>query len=102
MSVLVDYFAYPRRRPGVDHDRFPHRYLVDAPTVAWPGGAKLALWVTVHVEHFPMDMSAKPFLPIGGIERSYQAGWEYTMRDYGNRVGVFRVMKILDKHGLRA
>lgn len=101
MSVLVNYFDYPHRRPGVDHSRFSHRYLVGAPAISWPDGAKLLLWVTVHIEHFPMNMTGKPFLPVGGIERPYQAGWEYTMRDYGNRVGVFRLMKILDKHGVR-
>lgn len=101
MSVLANYFDYPHRRPGLDHSRFFHRYLDRAPAVAWPGGARLLLWTTVHIEHFPMDMTARPFLPIGGIERPYQAGWEYTMRDYGNRVGVFRLMKVLDRHGLR-
>jgi allantoinase len=25
----------------------------------------------------------------------------YTQREYGNRVGIFRVMETLDRHGLR-
>ena len=28
----------------------------------WPGKARVALWVAVHMGHFPMDMSGKPFV----------------------------------------
>ena len=26
----------------------------------------------------------------------------YTLRDYGSRVGIFRIMEVLDKFGIRA
>jgi peptidoglycan/xylan/chitin deacetylase (PgdA/CDA1 family) len=101
MSPLIDYFVYPHRRPGLDHERFAHRYLADAAPIAWPDSARLALWVTVPVEHFPMDMPTKPFIPLGGMDRIYPSVWDYTMRDYGNRVGIFRLMKCFDRHGIR-
>lgn len=102
MTALNDYFDYPHRRPGLDHDRFPHRYLRDAKPVIWPGGARIALWLTVDVAHFPMDMDGKPFLPPGGMSRMPPCVWDYTLRDYSNRVGIYRVLKVLDRHGVKA
>jgi peptidoglycan/xylan/chitin deacetylase (PgdA/CDA1 family) len=102
MSQLVDYFVYPHRRPGLDHDRFEHRYLRSLTPVAWPGGNRLLIWITIHVEHFPMDMPATPLLPLGGMDRVYPSVWDYSTRDYGNRIGIFRLMKVLDCHNLRA
>ena len=102
MTLPPDYFQYPHRRPGLDHDWFPHRNLPQAPPVAWPGGARIALWVGVHLQHFPMNMPNHPFRPPGGMERPYPSYWDYTRRDYGNRVGIFRIMHALDHAGLRA
>lgn len=96
------YFEYPWRRKGLDHHRFEHRNLPQAKPVIWPGQARVALWVAVHMGHFPMDMVAKPFAVPGGMERPYPSYWDYTQRDYGNRVGVYRLMKALDARGLRA
>lgn len=96
------YFQYPWRRKGLDHHRFEHRNLPQARPVAWPGKARVALWVAVHMGHFPMDMTAKPFAVPGGMERPYPSYWDYTQRDYGNRVAVYRLMKALDARGLRA
>ena len=96
------YFEYPWRRKGLDHERFPHRNLPHMAPVVWPGKARVALWVAVHMGHFPMDMSLKPFTATGGMERPYPSYWDYTQRDYGNRIGVYRLMKALDARGLKA
>jgi len=97
-----DYFIYPHRRRGLDHGFYPHRNLAEAPRVTWPGGKPMALWVAVHVGHFPLDMSNKPFPVPGGMERPYPSYWDYTQRDYGNRVGIFRLLRALSARGLRA
>lgn len=97
-----DYFDYPYRKKGLDHDRFDRRYLRDLPDVIWPDGKRLKIWVTVHLEHFPMDMPAKPFVPPGGMDRPYPSVWDFSTRDYGNRVGIFRLFRVLDRHGVRA
>lgn len=103
MSVIGDdYFSYPLRGKGLDHDRFDRRYLRDLPAFTWPDGTRLKLWISVHFEHFPMDMPAKPFAPPGGMDRPYPSVWDFSTRDYGNRVGIHRIFKVLDRHGLRA
>lgn len=101
-QVSDDYFTYPLRRKGVDHDRYAHRYLRSLPKFEWPGGRRLLVWVTIHLEHFPMDMPSRPFVPIGGMDRPYPSVWDFSTRDYGNRVGIFRLMKMLDRYGVKA
>jgi len=102
MSGLpAEYFVYPRRRRGMDHDRYPYRILPRAKPVRWPGGARVALWVAVHVGHFPMDMPLRPFIAPGGMERPYPSFWDFTQRDYGNRIGVYRMMRAMAARGVK-
>ncbi len=96
------YLEYPKRRRGLDHDIYAHRNMADVARIAWPGGARVALWVTVQMGHFPMDMPLTPFVVSGGMERPYPSYWDYTQRDYGNRVGVFRIMRALATRGIPA
>ncbi len=85
----------------MDHDWYDWSMLPQRPAVRWPGGARLALWVTVALEFFPLDQPAEPFRAPGGMVTPYPDLRHYTLRDYGNRVGVFRVFKILDELGIR-
>ncbi|MCH8074878.1 MAG: polysaccharide deacetylase family protein [SAR324 cluster bacterium] len=102
MTLPEDYLRYPNRRHGMDHDRYEWSNLFRRNPVSWPGGAKVALWVCPALEWFPLDMQNKPFRPPGGLERPYPDYRYYTHRDYGNRVGIFRIMKVLDKLGIKA
>ncbi len=54
------------------------------------------------VQWFPLDMSAKPFRAPGGLTMPYPDTRHYTSRDYGNRVGVFRILRVLEQLGLPA
>jgi allantoinase len=96
-----DYFVYPKRRRGMDHDRYPYRILPRTKPVQWPGGARIALWVAVHAGHFPMDMPLKPFTAPGGMERPYPSFWDFTQRDYGNRIGIYRLMRTMAARGVK-
>ena len=76
----------------------PFRYtsVLKRPPVAWPGGARVALWIAPNIEFFPLN---EP-VPFGiGINPDVLA---WSQRDYGGRVGTFRVMKVLARHGIRA
>lgn len=101
MSLPQDYLRYPWRRRGLDHDWFEYRALAHAKPVTWPGGKRLALFVMVHLEHFPMGMTGKPVMPIGGL-RYVPDFHGYTNRDYGNRVGIYRILRLLDRFGIKA
>ena len=100
MGLPESYFSYPARGYGMDHDWYEWSILQQRPSVIWPDGARIALWVTVALEFFPLDQPAEPFRAPGGMVTPYPDLRHYTLRDYGNRVGVFRVFKLLDELGI--
>ena len=95
-------FAYPLRRYGMDHDRYDWSLLQRRAPVHWPDGKRVALWVTVAVEHFPLDDDGQPFKLPGAVTKPYPDLQTYTWRDYGNRVGIYRLMEAFDKFGITA
>ena len=95
------YFKYPLRRYGMDHDRYDWSLLVRRKPVSWPNNARIALWIVPALEFFPLDMPAKPFRAPGGMQLPYPDLRHFTLREYGNRVGVFRVMDVFDRHGIQ-
>ena len=97
----ADYLDYPLRRYGMDHERYDWSMLPDRQPVAWPQQARVALWVVPALEWFPLNMAGVPFKPPGAMQTAYPDLRHYTLRDYGNRVGIFRIMKALEKHGIR-
>jgi allantoinase len=102
MSLPKDYLDYPLRRYGMDHERYDWSMLPQRAGVAWPGGARIALWVVPALEWFPLDMKGQPFKPPGAMQTAYPDFRHYTLRDYGNRVGIYRIMQALERHGIRA
>ncbi len=102
MSLGDGYLRYSKRRYGMDHDRYQWSILQTRNPVTWPGGARVALWIVPALEFFPLDQPAKPFKAPGGMVTPYPDLRHYTLRDYGNRVGVFRVFEVLDGLGIKA
>ena len=105
MSNIVlpnDYLDYPLRRHGMDHERYDWSMLPRRAPAQWPGGARIALWVVPALEWFPLDMKGQPFKPPGAMQTAYPDLRHYSLRDYGNRVGIFRIMQALDAHGIPA
>jgi len=100
MGLEESYFTYPHRGYGMDHEWYEWSELHKRPPVTWPNGARVAVWVTVALEFFPLDQPAAPFKAPGGMVTPYPDLRHYTLRDYGNRIGVFRVFKVLDQLGI--
>jgi allantoinase len=96
-----DYLQYPMRRRGMDHDRYAWSMLTDRKPIAWPDGKKLAVWVNVCVEHFPLNLAGKPIKLPGGMTMPYPDLRHFTLRDYGNRVGVYRLLDAFEKFGVQ-
>ncbi|MFN7221682.1 MAG: polysaccharide deacetylase family protein [Burkholderiales bacterium] len=96
-----DYLQYPMRRRGMDHDRYAWSMLTDRKPIAWPDGKKLAVWVNVCVEHFPLNPVGKPIKLPGGMTMPYPDLRHYTLRDYGNRVGVYRLLSAFEKFAVQ-
>src|SRR5574341_258914 len=77
--------------------RYDYIPIVRRKILKWPEGARIALWVAPNIEYFHFD---KPIRGSGSSHVPDVPG--YTLRDYGARVGVFRLMEVLDKHKIRA
>ncbi|MCC5863327.1 MAG: polysaccharide deacetylase family protein [Gammaproteobacteria bacterium] len=97
MTLPAEFLQYPWRRHGMDHDRYPFSNLFERKPAAWPEGAKVALWVVPALEFFPLNPSGKPFKAPGSMVTPYPDFRHYTTRDYGNRVGIYRIFKVLDE-----
>jgi allantoinase len=83
-----------------DYGPFRYQTIVRRPMLMLPNGAQLALWVVPNVEFF----SLREKIPSGsggsGVPAPDVPGW--SIRDYGNRVGVFRLMEVLERYKIRA
>ncbi|HTI68059.1 MAG TPA: polysaccharide deacetylase family protein [Caulobacteraceae bacterium] len=102
MALDPTYLEYPRRRYGMDHDRYAWSLLKDRPKVEWPGGAKVALFIVPAIEVFPLDQKGQPFKLPGGMVTPYPDLRHFTLRDYGARVGVWRMLGLFDRLKLKA
>ncbi len=100
MAMNDSYLAYPMRRRGMDHDRYEWSMLHERKPVQWPGGKKLALWVNVGLQFFPLNQRGKPFKVPGGMTMPYPDLRHFSLRDYGNRVGIYRFFEAFDKYGV--
>lgn len=100
MALDKAHLEYPHRSYGMDHDRYDWTMLHNRKPITWPGNNKLALWVNVPLQFFPLDQQGKLFKVPGGMTMPYPDLRHYTLRDYGNRVGVFRLLKAFDKYGV--
>lgn len=77
---------------------FPYSPIIDRPKVRWPNGARLALWVIPNIEFFSLDEQV-PAAAGGGGKTPDVPTW--AVRDYGNRVGVFRLMEVMSRYNVR-
>ncbi len=101
MPLDKEYFEYPHRSYGMDHDYYDWSMLTDRAPVQWPDNKKVALWINVALQYFPLNQQGKPFAPIGGMTTAYPDLRHYTLREYGNRVGIFRLLKAFDRYGVK-
>lgn len=76
-----------------DHGRFAYSAIVDRPDYSWPDGKRLAFYLALNFEHFAygegLGISMSPGIP---HPNTYNWAW----REYGNRVGVWRLIELFD------
>jgi allantoinase len=88
-------------QPG-DYGPFPYVPINRRPRWKWPNGARVALWVAPNLEFFPLKvpLAGQPWQKSSEQKAPTVRAW--GQRDYGNRIGIFRIMEVLSKHGIRA
>jgi len=101
MTVDQNYLRYPRRRPGYDHDLYAWSDMHRRPPIGWPGGKALAIWPCIVAEFFPLTPTDTPFRAPGHMQTAFPDYRHYTARDYGNRVGIYRLLDAFEKRGMK-
>jgi peptidoglycan/xylan/chitin deacetylase (PgdA/CDA1 family) len=82
----------------MENERYPYWPLPERPAIRWPGDARVAFWVIPNIEHFRFDRPSSDMAPTAPIPDVPT----FAQKDYGPRVGIWRMMEVLDKYGLRA
>ncbi|HZE12039.1 MAG TPA: polysaccharide deacetylase family protein [Burkholderiales bacterium] len=76
------------------HGRYPYSPICGRAAYDWPGGRRLAVYVGLNIEHF--DFGAGLGAALG--PRSPEPDvLNYSWRDYGNRVGVWRCLELFEE-----
>ncbi|MCH9672405.1 MAG: polysaccharide deacetylase family protein, partial [Gammaproteobacteria bacterium] len=93
-----------QRRPGMDHPHYEWSPISTRKPLRWPDNQPIALCVLVSLDHMewepPPGSHQSPVLA-GGLGRRPAIDYaRLTHREYGHRVGIFRVLDVLEKHGL--
>lgn len=92
------------RRVGMDHEHYDWSPLSTRRVLRWPQEARVALCVLVNLEHMDWrapegSFQAAPVAP-GMIPRPFPDYSRLTHREYGHRVGIFRLLDVLEKYGI--
>jgi peptidoglycan/xylan/chitin deacetylase (PgdA/CDA1 family) len=88
------------------HDLFDYQPIGARGGYAWPNGARLAVAFVVSIEYYEMRHAPGAAMPLslpGGFGRGpYPDFRSFSHREYGNRVGIFRLAEMLGRHGIQA
>lgn len=90
MTVLYDYSALPDRAP-----------------LRWPDGARIAVIFTINIEQWDMTHDSPVPLYAGGpsavpyeLPGTVPDYANFTWREYGQRVGIWRLIDVFDRAGV--
>ncbi|HET6377399.1 MAG TPA: polysaccharide deacetylase family protein [Methylocella sp.] len=78
------------------HGRFAYRGINARPSYEWPNGRRLAVYVGLNLEHFSFGDGLGAELAPGGPQPDVL---NYSWREYGNRVGVWRLLELFESLG---
>jgi peptidoglycan/xylan/chitin deacetylase (PgdA/CDA1 family) len=81
------------------HGRYPYSALPDRPVYDWPGGRRLAVYIALNLETFEFGAGLGAELAPGGPQPDVL---NYAWRDWGNRVGAWRLRDLLETLALPA
>jgi len=84
----------------MEHGRFDYSPITARPPLRLPDGARVAIWIAPNVEHFHWGKPAIALTPMTAALTPDVLN--YAWRDYGVRVGIWRVMEILERQGFVA
>ncbi|MCH7735806.1 MAG: polysaccharide deacetylase family protein [Chloroflexi bacterium] len=94
-----------KRRQGMDHEHHEWSPISTRGKLNWPNNARVALCVIVTLEHAEWEPPEGSFSAdqAGGLGlRPFPDYPRFSHREYGHRVGIFRVLDTLERLGIKA
>ncbi|MGQ4490002.1 polysaccharide deacetylase family protein [Streptomyces sp. SAS_281] len=83
----------------MENELFDYSPIVEREPIHWPGGARVAFYLGLNVEHFLVD---RPSTSINEATAALTPDpLNYGWRDYGPRVAIWRMIESFDRHGVR-
>ncbi len=92
-------------RRGMDHDLYAFSPMPDRPPLAWPGGAALAVSVVVYLDWWDLATpeGAHRTPDVHGMwGHQFPDLRTFSYRLYGERIGAYRILDVLQRLGIRA
>ncbi len=85
---------------STDITLFDYSPITDRAPIHWPDGKRVAFYVGLNIEHFYVDLPGTATYE--GTTALTPDALNYGWRDYGPRVGIWRMIESLDRYGIRA
>ncbi len=79
------------------HGRYDYSAITRRPDYSWPGGKRLAVHLCLNIEHFAFGEGLGNDY---GVPQPHPNVRSYAWRDYGNRVGAWRLIELADAYDL--
>jgi peptidoglycan/xylan/chitin deacetylase (PgdA/CDA1 family) len=83
----------------MDNQLYTYSPIIDREPLRWPGDARVAFYVGLNVEHFEVNRPSTSIWE--GTSSLVPDPLNHGWRDYGPRVGIWRLIEIFDRHGIR-
>ena len=98
-------YAYRPSFPPTTRNRHQQEWVgyvpsPSAPTVTWPGGARVALWVCPNVLHYEYHPPQDPWINAWARMPAPDV-MMYGRQDFANRVGFWRMLELIDRYDMR-
>lgn len=94
-----------RQPRTMDNSYYDWSPIISRPPLRWPNGSRVAIAAIVNLEYIELEPPAGSHVPPSAVRRGPYPAMadlhETSPHEYGNRVGVFRVMDVLDRHGIK-
>ena len=93
-----------QRQFGMDHEHYDWSPISTRGTLRWPNDSRVALFVIVTLDKMewiaPEGSYQAGNLAGGSAARPFPDFTRMSHREYGHRVGIFRILDVLEKHGI--
>ncbi|MFD2077607.1 Polysaccharide deacetylase [Actinopolymorpha cephalotaxi] len=83
----------------MENTLYDYRPITERAPIHWPDGKRVAFYIGLNVEHFHLDKPSTSI--IQDTSTLLPDALNYGWRDYGVRVGIWRLIESMDRHGIR-